>query len=70
LIYGGNQLAVGNPRRHSEVKKTFTSGKHTNYVADGSGRDSYIHLANGGIYPEKPIAEYQKQFKEQLRIGS
>ena len=70
LIYGGNQLQVGNARRHSEVSKTFTSGKHTNYIADGSGRDSYIHTVNGGIYPEQPVAQYQKQFKEQLRIGS
>lgn len=52
LIYGGNNLAVGHPKKVYDHKKMFSSGKHSNYVADGSGRDSYIHLVNGGIYPE------------------
>ena len=27
------------------------TGKHINYLQDGTGRDSYIFMSNGGFYP-------------------
>ena len=51
LIYGGKQLKTNMTLKPNEHKKEFSSGKHSNYSPDGSGRDGYIHGSNGGLYP-------------------
>ena len=32
------------------------------YKADGTGRDGYIAINSGGLFPEKPVAEYKQTF--------
>lgn len=44
-------------------------GKTTNYNYNGTGRDTYIAESNGGFYPNKQIAEYVSNFKDQLRVS-
>jgi hypothetical protein len=38
------------------------SGKLINYLQDGTGRDSYIFMSNGGFYPQKTAAQYTQNF--------
>ena len=41
--------------------------KRTNYNYNGTGRDSYIGVTNGGFYPAKPTAEYANNYPNSLR---
>ena len=46
------------------------SAKKPIYNSNGTGRDGYIAMSNGGFYPQKGVAEYTQTFKEQLRSPS
>ena len=39
----------------------------TTYSPDGSGRDMWIDVNNGGYHPSKKVAAYKMTFPDQLR---
>ena len=57
--------------RNCQMRQSFNlcglDVKMPNYHADGSGRDSYIVMSNGGFKPEKLAAEFDHTFVHSLR---
>ena len=44
--------------------------RRVTYSMNGSGRDLFIGIDNGGFYPPKQVAQYRQTFVEQLRAQS
>ena len=57
--------------RNCKMRQSFNlcglDVKMPNYLADGSGRDTYIVKSNGGLYPQKTAAEFEDTFVNSLR---
>ena len=60
----GRALFYGYERIENSPPAT---NKLMHYNSNGSGRDSYISLSNGGFYPAKTVAEYANNFVGNLR---
>jgi hypothetical protein len=50
----GNEQSLNNTFSHDAHPQLH--GKHINYLQNGTGRDSYIFMSNGGFYPQKTAA--------------
>lgn len=59
---------IANPQAFFQNNSPVAPQK-INYRQDGTGRDSYIFLDNGGFYPEKELAVFRQTFNEKLRTG-
>jgi hypothetical protein len=42
--------------------KTATHVKTVHYGSDGTGRDTYVLINNGGFEKEKPVLKHPKQY--------
>ena len=52
---------------HRRGRTTTIDSKSVNYRTDGTGRDSYINLGNGGFFNSGKKMEYREKFKSSLR---
>ena len=70
LSDGTHQMYVGNNQHGYRTNlNPEVNGRKVNYELNGTGRDTYIFDVNGGFYPQKSVAVYAQNFKNQLRIG-
>ena len=49
----------GSPSKKFSYPMSRVPAKHVFYTSNGTGRDGYIGLSNGGFYPEQPVAAYK-----------
>ena len=53
---------------YSRYKKPTIHSRPIQYQSDGSGRDSYVKMTNGGLsHPNQRMREYRQAFKSSLR---
>ena len=61
LKSGNGGLYVGNNQCGARKDIFPVNGQRRyQYKTDGTGRDTYISLDNGGFYPKTEVAEYKK----------
>ena len=62
-VLGNGSLYVGKDQCGGRKDLWPVNGnRKITYLAKGSGRDGYISVNSGGMYPEKTVAQYKQNF--------